>query len=96
LGNNQQTAQQLLNAVKAYDLPLKNIRQRGMITAFEVASSNAQFASDCYAAALRHGLLLRPIGNTVYWMPPYCLNAAEIDHLVQATKATILETMACS
>ena len=96
LGNNQKTAQQLWAAVQAYDLPLKNRRQRGMITAFEVDTNNPQFAQDCYAAALRHGLLLRPIGNTVYWMPPYCLNAAEIDYLVQMTQTTILESMACS
>ncbi|HSH86712.1 MAG TPA: adenosylmethionine--8-amino-7-oxononanoate transaminase [Methylophilus sp.] len=96
LGNNQKTAQQLWAAVEAYDLPLKNLRQRGMITAFEVGTNNPQFAQDCYAAALRHGLLLRPIDNTVYWMPPYCLNAAEIDHLVQMTQTTILESMACS
>jgi adenosylmethionine---8-amino-7-oxononanoate aminotransferase len=96
LGDNQKTAQQLLAAVQAYDLPLGHIRQRGMITAFEVETSNTQFAQHCYTAALRHGLLLRPIANTVYWMPPYCLNAAEIDHLVQATQTAILESMACS
>jgi adenosylmethionine---8-amino-7-oxononanoate aminotransferase len=96
LGRNQQTAQQLWAAVQSYDLPLQHIRQRGMITAFEVDSDNLHFARDCYAAALRHGLLLRPIGNTVYWMPPYCLEAAEIDHLLRATKTTILETLACS
>ena len=96
LGNNQKTAQQLWTAVQAYDLPLQHVRQRGMITAFEVDNKNPQFARDCYAVALRHGLLLRPIANTVYWMPPYCLNAAEIDHLVQATQTTILESMACS
>lgn len=95
LGINQKTAQQLWSAVQAYDLPLQHIRQRGMITAFEVDTQNPHFARDCYAVALRHGLLLRPIGNTVYWMPPYCLSAADTEHLVQATQATILESMAC-
>lgn len=95
LGINQKTAQQLWSAVQAYDLPLQHIRQRGMITAFEVDTNNPQFSRDCYAAALRHSLLLRPIGNTVYWMPPYCLSAADTEHLVQATQATILESMAC-
>jgi adenosylmethionine-8-amino-7-oxononanoate aminotransferase len=95
LGANRKTAQQLWSAVQAYDLPLQHIRQRGMITAFEVDTQNPHFARDCYASALRHGLLLRPIGNTVYWMPPYCLSAADTEHLVQATQATILESMAC-
>lgn len=96
LGDNQKIAQKLWVAVHAYDLPLQHIRQRGMITAFEVNTTNPQFARDCYAAALRHGLLLRPIGNTVYWMPPYCLTEADIEHLLKATQATILESMSCS
>lgn len=93
LGDNQHTAQQLWLAATGYDLPLGHVRQRGMITAFEVDTQNQQFARDCYAAALKHGLLLRPIGNTVYWMPPYCLTAADIAHLVQTTRAAIVESL---
>lgn len=93
LGNNRQLAQQLWAAVQGYDLPLHDARQRGMITAFEVTTQNPQFARDCYAAALKHGLLLRPIGNTVYWMPPYCLTSNDIQHLVQATQAAVMESL---
>lgn len=93
LSDNRLTAQQLWAAVAQYDLPLSHVRQRGMITAFEVDTHNAQFARDCYAAALKHGLLLRPIGNTVYWMPPYCLTAADIAHLVNTTRAAIVESL---
>lgn len=93
LGDNQRTAQQLWSAAAEYDLPLSHVRQRGMITAFEVDTQNPQFARDCYAAALKHGLLLRPIGNTVYWMPPYCLIADDIAHLVQTTRAAIVESL---
>jgi adenosylmethionine---8-amino-7-oxononanoate aminotransferase len=93
LSDNRLTAQQLWAAVAQYDLPLSHVRQRGMITAFEVDTHNAQFARDCYAAALKHGLLLRPIGNTVYWMPPYCLTAADIAHLVNTTRAAVVESL---
>lgn len=93
LGNNRQLAQQLWAAVQAYDLPLQDTRQRGMITAFEVRTQNPQFARDCYAAALKQGLLLRPIGNTVYWMPPYCLTSDDIQHLVQATRLAVAESL---
>ncbi|SDK57816.1 adenosylmethionine-8-amino-7-oxononanoate aminotransferase [Methylophilus rhizosphaerae] len=93
LGHNQQIAQQLWSTVQAYDLPLKYLRQRGMITAFEVETVNPQFARDCYAAALKHGLLLRPIANAVYWMPPYCLNEADIAHLTKATYMAVAESM---
>ncbi len=93
LGNNQQLAQTMLNAVESYDLPLANIRQRGMITAFEVNTHNHNFARECYAAALKFGLLLRPIGNTVYWMPPYCITTEEIAHMAQATQKAIQESL---
>lgn len=93
LGNNRHISQQLWGAVQDYDLPLQHTRQRGMITAFEVTTHNPQFARDCYAAALKHGLLLRPIGNTVYWMPPYCLSEQDIRHLVQATRAAVMESV---
>jgi adenosylmethionine---8-amino-7-oxononanoate aminotransferase len=93
LAHNRVTAQALLAGVEGYDFGMRHVRQRGMITAFEVATENPQFARDCYAAALKHGLLLRPIGNTVYWMPPYCLNKQEIAHLVQATGAAVGESL---
>lgn len=92
LGNNRHISQQLWVAVQDYDLTLQHTRQRGMITAFEVTTHNPHFARDCYAAALKHGLLLRPIGNTVYWMPPYCLNEADMLHLAQTTRAAVLES----
>lgn len=93
LGQNRETAQTLLSAVEHYDFAMQHVRQRGMITAFEVVTQNPQFARDCYAAALKHGLLLRPIGNTVYWMPPYCLTQSDQQHLVEATRAAVMESM---
>lgn len=94
LGNNQLLAQAMLKAVQSYDLSLLNIRQRSMVTAFEVNTHNQYFARHCYAAALKHGLLLRPIGNTVYWMPPYCITTEEIAHMAQATQLAIQESLA--
>lgn len=93
LGANQQVAQQLMAAVQGYDLPMQHLRQRGMILAFDVITTKPHFARACYAAALKQGLLLRPIGNTVYWMPPYCLDAQAIEHLVHATRAAVAESL---
>jgi adenosylmethionine-8-amino-7-oxononanoate aminotransferase len=93
LGQNRNTAHTLLAAVEQYDFALQHVRQRGMITAFDVVTQNPQFARDCYAAALKHGLLLRPIGHTVYWMPPYCLTESDQQHLVAATRAAITESL---
>jgi adenosylmethionine---8-amino-7-oxononanoate aminotransferase len=93
LGQNRETSKRLLNAVEQYDFDRQHVRQRGMITAFDVVTENPQFARDCYAAALKHGVLLRPIGNTVYWMPPYCLTPTDQQHLLDATRAAVMESV---
>lgn len=64
------------------DAPIQHLRQIGMIAAFEVTSKKADFQQKFYAAALKRGLLLRPIGKTVYLMPPYIITEAEIDWMV--------------
>ena len=71
------------------DLPIENIRHHGMILAFDVKTNNGKFSRDCYSAALNQGLLLRPIGNTVYFMPPYTITEPEIDLMMQATLQAI-------
>ena len=73
-------------------LPIKNLRHAGMIFAFDVITQNTQFQQQFYTAALAQSLLLRPIGNTVYFMPPYTIDNAEIDYLVDST-AVIIQGM---
>lgn len=67
----------------------EHLRQQGMITAFDVRESGARFAERFHLAARTQGLLMRPIGNTVYLMPPYVVDDAEIDLLVARTLATV-------
>ena len=64
-----------------------------MIFAFDVQTKNANFSKDCYAAALQQGLLIRPIGNTVYFMPPYTINEAEIDFMIQSAHTAIEQSL---
>ena len=64
-------------------------RHRGMIWAFEVATARPDFARWCFAHALRRGILLRPIGRTVYFMPPYVIDDAQFAQLVEATLAIV-------
>lgn len=68
---------------------IKNFRNTGMIWAFEVTSLHKDFAQRCFRLALEQGLLLRPIGNTIYFMPPYIISEAEMDMLVEHTLAII-------
>ena len=64
---------------------VRNFRNTGMIWAFEVEDGRGDFPTRFPLAALEAGLLLRPIGNTVYFMPPYVISEDEIDFLVRKT-----------
>jgi adenosylmethionine---8-amino-7-oxononanoate aminotransferase len=68
-------------------------RQLGMIWAFDVATRDPEFAARYHAAALRHGLLLRPIGPTLYFMPPYVMSPADCDHLARGALAALNDTL---
>lgn len=73
------------------DLPIRYLRNTGMIWAFDVETDNRQFQRDFYQAALQRGLLLRPIGNTVYFMPPYVISEPEMDWMVEQTEQLLAE-----
>ena len=64
---------------------VRNFRNTGMIWAFEVQSPQADFAQRCFALALQHELLLRPMSNTVYFMLPYVIAEDEMDLLANRT-----------
>ena len=66
------------------------VRQRGMICAFDVTPAVADgFSRRFFTEALQQELLLRPIGRTVYWMPPYVLTDEEIGLLGERTLAVV-------
>jgi adenosylmethionine-8-amino-7-oxononanoate aminotransferase len=65
---------------------VKNIRQCGTIVAFELETGGAEgylnnISSVIHQKALKHGVLLRPLGNTVYVMPPYCIKDDELEKI---------------
>ncbi|WP_293005302.1 adenosylmethionine--8-amino-7-oxononanoate transaminase [Nitrosomonas sp.] len=64
---------------------VNNFRNCGMIWAFEVKTKDADFAATCFQAGLKQQLLLRPLGTTIYFMPPYIINEQEMDLLVNGT-----------
>ncbi len=76
---------------------VSNFRQRGMIWAFDAvvddADAAATFSRRFFTTALEHELLLRPIGRTVYMMPPYILNNEEIDGLAARTHTVFEKVM---
>lgn len=63
---------------------LGNFRHQGMIFAFDILQSKYKRAGMfVYQEALRKGLLLRPLGNTIYLMPPYIIKEKQVVYIVQ-------------
>jgi adenosylmethionine---8-amino-7-oxononanoate aminotransferase len=73
----------------AADPRVEHFRNTGMIWAFEVKSSDPSFSRTFFQQALERELLLRPIGNTVYFMPPYVIGEEEIALLTEQTHELI-------
>ena len=73
---------------------IRNIRALGTIIAFEMAYGTDEYLNDIGAIitqkALQQGVYLRPLGNTVYIMPPYCITNEELAS-VYSTLLSILQ-----
>jgi adenosylmethionine-8-amino-7-oxononanoate aminotransferase len=94
LENNQKLAQHFQQATNVFlDHPhVGEVRQTGMIIAIEMEKNKkTREAYDwkerrglrVYQYALEHGVVLRPLGNVVYFMPPYVITTDEIDYLIK-------------
>jgi adenosylmethionine-8-amino-7-oxononanoate aminotransferase len=66
----------------------ENPRQCGVIAAIDLKTKDAGYLSDLAptlrAFFLERGILLRPLGNTIYLMPPYCIDADQLDRIFGA------------
>jgi adenosylmethionine-8-amino-7-oxononanoate aminotransferase len=65
-----------------------NVRQIGTIAALDVVVDDAGYLAGVgprlYDSFLSRGLLVRPLGNTIYLMPPYCSMPHELDNVYDA------------
>jgi adenosylmethionine-8-amino-7-oxononanoate aminotransferase len=99
LNKNKLRAERLTAALAplAQDERVRHFRQRGMIWAFDADEADparaATFSRRFFAAALDKELLLRPIGRTVYLMPPYVLNGDETELLAARTREVFDQVM---
>jgi adenosylmethionine---8-amino-7-oxononanoate aminotransferase len=70
------------------DARFENVRRLGTITALDLKVSDPGYLANVALELARffqaRGLLLRPLGNTIYVMPPYCVTAPELDLVYDA------------
>jgi adenosylmethionine-8-amino-7-oxononanoate aminotransferase len=100
LGRNRETARRMARSVEHLrDHPnVAEIRQRGMILAIELVKDRASRTPwpwqerrglRIYRHALEQGALLRPLGTTLYFMPPYVIEPDQIDLLARVATSGI-------
>jgi len=94
LDANREQAERLARAFAPLAPRVAHLRQRGMILAFDVPEAPPRFAERFHLAARAHELLIRPIGSTVYLMPPYLIDDATAAFLAGAVTATLNDVLA--
>ena len=105
LARNRTTAARMaeLAAPLAPHRHVADVRQIGMVVAFELTENgNRHTPFDAarrvglraYCAALERGVVLRPLGDILYWMPPYCVDDGQLELLADTTRAVIDEATA--
>jgi adenosylmethionine-8-amino-7-oxononanoate aminotransferase len=72
---------------------VSDIRQIGTIGAIELRAEDAGYLSamrpKLYRFFLEHGVLLRPLGNVVYVLPPYVISPVELNHVYDVIQDAI-------
>ncbi|NYZ61612.1 adenosylmethionine--8-amino-7-oxononanoate transaminase [Luteimonas deserti] len=84
---------------------IADVRQAGMIVAFELSRDGDRRAAfdpalrvglHAYRHAVARGVLLRPLGDILYWMPPYCIDEAQLQLLAEVTAGAIEAATSCA
>jgi len=100
LEKNIERSQDLANAfawAKA-DSRIEHWRQQGMILAFDLKKESIKnitsFPREMFAKGLEEGILIRPISNTIYVMPPYILSSKETMQMGKAVERALVKALA--
>ncbi len=76
---------------------IANPRVMGCVFAFDVKLGDSQYGSSFSRQfkfkAFEKGLILRPVGNTVYIVPPYCITNEQIESAFGLIAGLVVELM---
>ena len=99
LEKNQSRARDLANAFAwaKTDVRIEHWRQQGMILAFDIKqaclTNPLAFPRQMFSECINEGLLIRPIANTVYVMPPYILSTEEATQMGKAVARALAKVL---
>ena len=84
--------QQFAQEINAHSV-LKEVRQCGTILALEIEAGEKGYLSQLknilYSHFLDDGLILRPLGNVVYVLPPYCITKEELKKVYSSIRSAL-------
>ncbi|SFV67551.1 Adenosylmethionine-8-amino-7-oxononanoate aminotransferase [hydrothermal vent metagenome] len=94
LGENTKKAKYIKENIQKFTAlkNVKSIRQQGMVTAIELEGYKAseRIGLKVYEYALSQGVLLRPLGHIIYFMPPYIITYEEINKMIEVAYKGII------
>lgn len=97
LGENEKKSSYIKEKVERFLLlsNVKEIRQQGMVTAIELEGylPEERIGLKIYEYALTQGVLLRPLGHVIYFMPPYIISYEEIDTMIEVAYQGIVNVL---
>lgn len=75
--------------------PIRNMRVLGTILAFEIDRGRDEYLNNISKVitqkAIEKSVYLRPLGNTLYLMPPYCITEDELSTVYQVIRSILTE-----
>jgi len=94
LGENRKKSAYILEKLEKFKAlnNVKEVRQTGMISAIELQGYTPQerIGLKVYQYGLDNGVLLRPLGHIVYFMPPYIITYEQIDKMMDTAYDAIV------
>ena len=94
---NEETAAYMAEKLSAFTklANVKETRQTGMIAAVELQGYDPQerIGLKIYQYGLQNGVLLRPLGNVIYFMPPYIITKEQIDKMMDTAYDAIFSLL---
>ncbi len=97
LGENEKKSSYIKEKLEKFSVlsNVKGTRQQGMVTAIELEGYTAseRIGLKIYEYALTQGVLLRPLGHVIYFMPPYVISYDEIDTMIDVAYEGVKRVM---